>query len=66
MLLMEINEYRQKCYTADSRPSLRTLKRWIETGELPGKKHGGKYFIDVHLVEKLTGNPMVDKFLIDM
>ena len=63
MKYMGIAEYQKKRFTEESRPELKTLRSWIDNGELPGKRIGRKYFVNITLEEKATGNPLVDKVL---
>jgi hypothetical protein len=60
MKFMGIKEYRNTRYTPDSRPSERHIIKLIREGELPGRRQGKFYYIDVDKEEKLTGNPLVD------
>ncbi len=61
---MTLAEYRLTHYTEASRPSVRTLQRWVQNGILPGKKQGKLYFVDIRKVEKLSGHALVDKVLL--
>lgn len=63
MKLMNIDEYLEARYTRCSRPNKRTLIRWINEGQVPGKKQGKFYYIDIDAEERKTGNPLVDKVL---
>lgn len=63
---MGIEEYREAFFTEKSMPSINTLRRWIKSGELKGKKIGGKYFVAIEEEKKLTGNPLVDRILMSI
>lgn len=63
MKLMTIDEYRDQRYTKASQPCKRTLIRLINEGELPGKKIGKFYYIDVDAESRMTGNLLVDRVL---
>lgn len=63
MPLMKLSQYRQKQFVDGSRPTMRTLKRWIETGEIDGERIGGNYYVRVgeikpvnHLVAKVLNH----------
>lgn len=62
MQLMTLKAFKARYFTPSSAPSDVTIKRWIEEGEIAGRKLGGKYFIDAHKFE-LTGNKLVDQVL---
>lgn len=63
MLFMRIEEYRMKHFSPASRPSLRTIRSWIQTGALPGKRQGKYYFVDMEELQVLTGQTLTDKVL---
>lgn len=65
MKFMTIDEYRETCYTQASQPSKRTLIKLINEGELKGKKLGKFYYIDVDAERIKTGNPLVDRVLLE-
>jgi len=58
-MLMSAKEYRETCFTPDSRPSMATVKNWIKTGELAGKRIGRLYFVvtEDKPVEERTTEP---------
>jgi hypothetical protein len=63
MPLMKLSQYRQKHFVEGSRPTLRTLKRWIVDGEIEGEVIGSNYYVRVgeikpvnHLVTKVLKN----------
>jgi len=63
MKLMNVDEYRETYYTKKSQPSKRTLIKLVKEGELPGRKLGKCYYIDIETASKLTGNVLVDRVL---
>jgi hypothetical protein len=63
MKLMNLDEYLDTRYTKLSRPSKKTLIKLINHGEIPGKKRGRFYYIDVEAESRKTGNPLVDHVL---
>jgi hypothetical protein len=46
MALMRIKEYQQTHFTPSSAPSDRTIRKWVDDGEVFGKVIGGIYYID--------------------
>ncbi len=50
---------------AKRRPHVNTVRRWIASGELPGRKIGGSYFVDVEREQTTTGDSVVDRILND-
>jgi len=62
MLLVDLVTFRLT-YFAGQRPDLRTMRRWIDSGQLPGVVIAGWYYVDVMALERRTGDPLVDKFL---
>ena len=45
--LMTVAEYRDLRFVGENKPHCSTIKRWIQSGDLPGVKIGGMYFVDV-------------------
>ncbi len=63
MKLMTVDEYLATHYTPNSRPSRRSLIQQVKRGDMPGKKFGKYYYIDVdpnsslfHLQSLSSGN----------
>ncbi len=63
MALMTIKEYRETMFTWNSRPSTRTIKRWIEQGRITGRKIGGQYYVDPDTDVVLAVNHLVLRVL---
>lgn len=61
MALMKVSQYRKQCFVEGSQPSVNTIKRWIDDGELPGEIIGGMYYVEVDRVKPV--NPMLLKVL---
>lgn len=60
--LMPLEEWREKRFTTP--PSMQTVRRWANNGDIPGaKKLGGSWFIDIDVEENTTGNDLVDQVL---
>lgn len=62
MLLVDLVTFRLT-YFAGKRPDLRTMRRWIDDGELPGLVIAGWYYVDALALERKTGSSIADKFL---
>ena len=65
MPLLSIQEYCEKLFTPDSRPSHATVRRWIREGDLAGRRIGKKFFVDSAAVDS-GGNPLVERILRDV
>lgn len=52
MRYMKLADYQRSAYAPDSAPTLRTLRRRIDSGILPGKREGTHYYV---LVDAKTG-----------
>ncbi len=46
MKLIGIPQWQAKHFTEDSAPDEVTIRRWLRSGKLPGRKVGGTWFID--------------------
>lgn len=49
---------------AKKKPHAQSVRRWIDSGAVPGKKIGGRYFVDAELEQQLTGDELVDRVLL--
>ena len=54
--------FRETQFVKGHAPLTKTLKSWIVKGELPGKKIGSHYYVDLQKFN-LTGNDLVDSVL---
>lgn len=45
--LMTAKEYREKQFTGERPPSIKTIINWIRKGKLAGKRIGSMYFVNV-------------------
>jgi len=61
MKYISVREYIDTNFTGKDKPTPRTIRNWIDKGELAGKKIGGKIWVELSLVS--TGNPLADKVL---
>lgn len=49
--------------TAKKRPHPSSVRRWIESGQIPGKKIGGRYYVEIDEETASTGNELADQVL---
>lgn len=62
MRLISAPAWVDKYFAPESRPAEVTLLRWLRQGKVPGKKVGGKWYVDEH--EWLAGgDPLVQHVL---
>jgi len=61
MPLMRVSEYREDKFTPNSRPSITTIKKWIQNGDIAGRIIGGNYYVDTDKVVPV--NNLVNKVL---
>lgn len=55
----KLSTFRLQEYGPDG-PSLRTLRKWCEAGDLPARKHGRCWYV---LVGKVKRDELVEKIL---
>ncbi len=60
--LIKVSEYRSRFFEDGSKPATSTVRRWIESGYIPGERIGNLYFVDIAKLDR-TGNPLVDMVL---
>ena len=65
MKWITVDEYRLSCYTPESRPTRRTIIRLIKSGAIRGKQQGRLFYVDMDYEGKVTGNPLVDRVMLD-
>jgi len=63
MRLLRAPEFCRRYFDEASRPSERTVRRWIQQGHVPGRQIGGSWYVDADQWEKSTGNQLADKVL---
>ena len=56
--LMPLMEYAKCRFTTP--PSRNTLYKWCENGDLPAKKVGGQWFVDLAFEQNDTGNSLAN------
>ena len=47
MKLMKLTEWADRMFTPDSRPHVNTLHKWVVKGEIPARKIGNKWLVEV-------------------
>lgn len=60
--MIEVREFKELRYPG-VKPTVRTLKNWIQQGLLAGEMRGGMYFVDVSRELMSTGDPLIDQML---
>jgi len=60
--LMKATQFRIRYFEKGSEPDMKTLKKLIEEGDLPGQKMGTIYYVDLDRI-KVSSNPLVNKVL---
>jgi len=63
--LATIEQFRRGCFAEGSAPDPRTVKRWIDNGEIDGKRVRGTYYVDLDSFALKTGNVLADRVLND-
>ena len=63
MKYITVEEYIALRYTKMAPPSKRTIIRMINDGDVPGKKVGRRYYVDMNAEIHRTGNPLVNRVL---
>lgn len=61
--LMKIADWREKHFEEGSRPTMGTVRAWINSGEIPGERIGSGYYVDMSRWEKRSNNDLVNKVL---
>ncbi len=59
---MKATQFRIRYFEKGSEPDMKTLKKLIAEGDLPGKKMGTIYYVDLDRI-KVSSNPLVNKVL---
>lgn len=59
---MTPNAWAEKYFADGSRPSEATLRRWLSSGQVPGRKVGGSWYVDEH-AWLADGDPLVEHAL---
>ena len=62
MRLVTVEQFRLRHFEEKSRPAENTVRRWLKTGKVPGKRVGGTWFID-EAKWLADGNRLVEQVL---
>ena len=62
-MLVSLQEYRERYFSPESRPHMNTIRNWVRGGKLPIEKRGRRIYIQTDRLEKVTGNPLLDRIL---
>jgi hypothetical protein len=62
MKLMKATRFRTRYFEKGSQPDMKTIKKWIDDGEVPGQVMGAIYYVDLDRL-KVSNNPLVNKVL---
>lgn len=62
MKLMKATKFRTEHFAPGSEPSINTVKKLIDVGELPGRKIGTIYYVDLDKLNR-SDNPLVNRVL---
>lgn len=62
MKLLTASAWAEKFFGEESRPAEITVLRWLRDGKVPGRKVGGKWYIDEH-AWLADGDPLVQQVL---
>lgn len=60
--LVKLSTFRKVEFQEGEAPTLKTLRKLIDEGELAGKRIGAQYYVDLKQFHK-TGNDLVDNVL---
>lgn len=62
MKLMKATRFREEYFAKGSEPSMNTLKKLIDDGDLPGRKIGTIHYVDLDRLSQ-SNNPLVNRVL---
>lgn len=50
--LQELSKWVENTFTEDSRPHIKTVRKWAENGDLPTRRFGKNIYIDVNAMNE--------------
>ncbi|MDW6004702.1 hypothetical protein [Vibrio mangrovi] len=62
-MLMKLSKWREARFPEGQAPDVRTCRREIDLGTLPGKRIGRTYYVDVEKEKQVTGDILLDELL---
>ncbi|SIO94689.1 hypothetical protein VSP9026_02418 [Vibrio spartinae] len=62
-MLIKLSKWRETRFSEGQAPDVRTCRREIDLGTLPGKRIGRTYYVDVEREKQATGDSMLDDLL---
>ncbi|WP_018935693.1 MULTISPECIES: hypothetical protein [unclassified Thioalkalivibrio] len=63
MKLITVDQFRQRYFDQESQPQRRTVRSWIDAGEVPGKIVGKLYYVDEDAWLAGTHDALVERVL---
>jgi hypothetical protein len=60
--LIKATQFRTRYFEKGSEPDIKTVKRWIDEGDVPGEVMGATYYVDLNRWGG-SKNPLVNKVL---
>lgn len=61
MKLIRIEEFANRYFDAACKPTLRTVRYWCEQGELPARRIGKPWYVDIDLFERTHDGVLLDR-----
>lgn len=61
--LMKLSSFARSYFAEGEAPTMATLRKLVDSGELAGTRIGSVYYVDIHKFES-TGNSLVDRVLL--
>lgn len=61
MKLIRIEEFANRYFDAACKPTLRTIRYWCEQGELPARRIGKPWYVDIDLFEHTHDSVLLDR-----
>ena len=62
-MLVQLDEWLERNFTGERRPSIRTAQNWCERGFVAARKIGRRWFVDTTVEAMATDNPLADEIL---
>jgi len=62
-MLVKLSTWRKNRFPDGDAPDVRTCRKEIDLGTLPGKRIGRSYYVDLDKEKKSSGDPLLDELL---